>query len=86
MTLRRHPRRAGGDGAPGRTAAGPEERSLRRAPQTATDTEEPAGPTDVQVWHWAQSAVSGGYGPSASSFQPPSPLSDPRTPADRLAP
>ncbi|MFB8088479.1 hypothetical protein [Streptomyces sp. NPDC055992] len=66
MTLRRHPRRAGDGGAPGRTAA---------------------GPTDVQVWHWAQSAVFGGYGPSASSFQPSSRLLEaPRTPADHLAP
>lgn len=64
MTLGIHPLRAGGASAPGRTADG----SVRRAPQTVTDGEEPARPIDVQVWNWAESAVLGGYGPSASSL------------------
>ncbi|MGW0997175.1 hypothetical protein ACWD5V_28600 [Streptomyces sp. NPDC002523] len=27
-----------------------------------------AGPTDTQVWNWAECAVLSGYGPAASNF------------------
>ncbi|MEU6290965.1 hypothetical protein [Streptomyces sp. NPDC046988] len=68
MILRRRSRRAGDDSTSGPTAGGTAERSARKAPRTTKDAEGPARPTDVQVWNWAESAVLGGYGPSASSF------------------
>ncbi|MER6165545.1 hypothetical protein [Streptomyces violaceorubidus] len=63
MALRRHPRRAGG-----RVTAGAAEWSTGEAPQTTAAAEEPDRPTAVRVWHWTESVVLGGYGPSVSSF------------------
>ncbi|MET7694911.1 hypothetical protein ABZT06_44570 [Streptomyces sp. NPDC005483] len=67
MTVRRHAHRARDGWASGRTAVA-DERPAREIPRAITDAEGPARPTGLQVWNWAQSAVLGGYGPSASSF------------------
>lgn len=48
----------------GRVSAG----SGARPPRDTAHSEERQWPADTQVWHWAESAVVSGYGPSASSF------------------
>ncbi|MFF4015910.1 hypothetical protein [Streptomyces sp. NPDC001843] len=42
--------------------------SRERLSQGAASPEDRGGPTDTQVWNWAESAPLSGYGPAASSF------------------
>ncbi|KUL69471.1 MULTISPECIES: hypothetical protein [unclassified Streptomyces] len=63
-----HPATARGDRVSSGTAApADDERPLGRTP-VPSDAERPAHPTDVLVWHWAESAALGGYGPPAANF------------------
>ncbi|MFF7051774.1 hypothetical protein ACFY94_25795 [Streptomyces griseorubiginosus] len=39
-----------------------------RLPLAAATPESQDGPTDTQVWNWAESAALAGYGPSALDF------------------
>jgi hypothetical protein len=42
--------------------------SGERPPRDTAHSEERQWPADTQVWHWAESVMVSGYGPSASSF------------------
>ncbi|MFF4486367.1 hypothetical protein ACFY0F_07695 [Streptomyces sp. NPDC001544] len=46
----------------------PDRVSRERLSRGAASSEERGGPTDAQVWNWAESALLSGYGPAASSF------------------